>query len=163
MSLKKSLDGASRAMRNLGEAFGGYSQGGIVPRSSEHNDKLELALSQGNMHEYKRLREKEDTMQDVYSGMSGYAYLPLGGQGKLLRVDCIIVEVNYEHMEHFSSRGGLRIRDQSFLTSIDVNLKINGPGEEVDDTFSGSLNDYSIIDLLTEVEKRTRIEELMSS
>lgn len=138
--LKASVEEVAKAFQELGKAF----SNGCISTNTYAN----------------ALREKE--MINEFTGMNGYAYLP-AGKGQLIRVDCTVVEIQHEVMNHYSARYGPRVQDDSFIASTNVHLSCVGPGELVKDTFSGSIEDYSVMELLTEVEKRTKDKDLMIS
>lgn len=105
-------------------------------------------------------------MNDNYI-MSGICNRPafIPGPNGYYKLDpCIVESIEYNtHMEHFSCRGGLT--SQSVAAHVEQTITIRAGGmEEIGDPFDHSpiieksLDDYSNLDLLKELEKRTKTD-----
>lgn len=174
--VKKAFDGAIKAFQNFSNAMTGFTEDGLVEKKGNlpmnsiiENimiEKLQEAARSGNVDEYRHLRklQKEQKVSTVFTGEIGTAYLP-GPDGKIIEIDsCSIKRIDQNNeLQHFSSRNGLR--SHNLITSNECTIELSCYGEVrlIDQMNTASIEDFSIIELLDEVEKRTKIEELLSS
>lgn len=140
-----------------------YAHGGIIPKNRDA--ALDNAMKENDIEEYARIkgiakkhRETDSSMENAHKmyTIEGTVYLPV--TSGYIKAECVVGEISFNHIDHFyTSRGGMRVRDNHILTDIDVNLKLFGEPEVVE-KLGEQLSDFSNLELLEELEKRTTIE-----
>ena len=82
------------------------------------------------------------------------AFIP-APNGKYFKLNkCRVLEVE---CQHFSSRGGMKMHNATII--IDQTIRLTAVEiETVEDIFSNSIDSFSILELLKELEKRTKTD-----
>ncbi len=169
-----------QAYQDLKEYFGKMSTGREVSLDKIQQMLMDCA-NKGDIHGYKTIREhyndvlksarrKPDMPTDIFHVGDEFKrpiYFPIG-ESYYKAENCLVdsIEVEHDKLDHFSSIGGLRCPDRSILVRKETIVKIRcfGSIEPATEIKSGKeLKDYTILELLEELNIRTQREVTLTS
>lgn len=161
---------AARALRNFKKSFtsidNGYASGGLVPKNididNHYWNKLSEIIKEHllsiaiDCKKYSEIRKYSngELMNKYTVNAKGTACFP-GPSGTYIKFECLTREIENEMEEHRTIRGDVYTTGNKY---VNIKLQPLSTPEIIQGEIGSNLSDFSTIELLEELEKRTKIE-----